>query len=167
MANFSDHVSQAKKNIEVLKGLNKDSQFEHEWQITVAYYVALHLLHAFIADKSDLHPTNHNYLKGMIEPGTTFSNTELEDNVYSSYAHLEILSRKSRYLCVGKANPEKAVYATNKDFQRSIQYLDKVICFFEGVCNETIESIDFEICESKYTKELKKFSVTFVPEAIS
>lgn len=163
MADFTNHIAQSKKNIYLLKFLNDNptSDIDKQWQITVAYYSALHLINAFLSDKADLHPNNHHSLKEFIEPSAV--NTIGED-LYASYTHLEMLSRKARYLCdnSGQNSSSKGFISNKKDFQRAIKYLDQVKCFINKEYSLGLSVIELDIDETPHTINLTFFSINRV-----
>ncbi len=63
MASFQDHISQAKCNLRFLGSVNNQIKNTWDWQVTVAFYVAVHMINARIADKANLHYRSHEAVK--------------------------------------------------------------------------------------------------------
>lgn len=123
MANFTQHLDHSLSNIQHLSCVNDNVPTEFRWQVTLCHYVALHLMHAFLSDKSNLHPENHNQLKDQINPSGRFKATRIDSNIYVAYESLENESRKARY--------SSEVSITVKHLANSLTYLDSIIDFFK------------------------------------
>ncbi len=89
-----DHLAQARHNREVLQQLQRSGSTFSDWQITVAFYVALHRVDAHLASYRE-HPKSHEdrirIIRGM---------RQFKGAIYNSYRELEDLSRQARYDCV-------------------------------------------------------------------
>lgn len=166
MAGFTDHITEAKKNLKVLKVLNSAKEIDYHWQITLSYYSALHFINAFLSDVSNVHPGNHQLLKDYIEPNSRSTMTRLSCDLYSAYNHLEIISRKARYLCDNNGKScERGFFPNEKDFHRAIKYLDQTIDYIVAKYSISIDTIELVTNESKYTKNLKYISI-ILPDLI-
>ena len=61
MADFDSHVLQAKRNLEFIGSITSTENFE--WQVTISFYVAVHLINAHLARSSNLHYRTHNQVE--------------------------------------------------------------------------------------------------------
>jgi len=140
MANFADHVSHAKHNLEFLSGINHSHNGYFDWQVTVSYYTALHLINSHIAKQSNMHFRTHYDTKNAINPFGSFVNTRLPENIYTSYIKLEILSRRARYLVKDKENaiPDEIAHITyDNHFTKAIRNLDIILSYFSRIYSIT------------------------------
>lgn len=105
-----------------------------DWQVTTAYYAAVHLLNAHLAKTANIHYKVHEAVKNEINPESMSGNPacRIEMDIYLCYVKLEGLSRRSRYLC----HQDKQVVSYDKHttydkhFAKSIKYLDKILEYF-------------------------------------
>lgn len=131
MANFEQHIEQAKHNLNVLTHLNTTLPTALDWQVTSAYYVAVHLANAVIS-KFGLHYRSHEKVKHAISP---YNQTALPGrfncDAYVAYIQLENLSRRSRYLCNVETPEENGLrHATKaKHLRKALRTLNEVIKF--------------------------------------
>lgn len=142
MATFDNHADQAKRNLAFLVGINASHTSNWDWQVTVCYYVAVHLVNAHLARQANLHYRTHDDVKNAINPYRP-NVYPVPTDVYLAYLKLEGLSRRSRYLChdnpaQGSATAEIGHMTYDKHFAKAIKQLDKILKHF----NETY-SIDF------------------------
>lgn len=135
MASFEEHIHQAQKNLSFLAVTNLNSRLSWDWQITICYYVCVHIVNAHIAKTADLHYRTHEAVKNVLNPHNQTSVCKIPEEVYLSYAKLEALSRRARYLC----NDDKSNYSQNaqftydKHFAKAIRHLDKIMNYFSGL----------------------------------
>jgi len=145
MADFNDHISQAKHNLKFLSGINMSHNEFFDWEVTVSYYTAVHLINAHISKKSNLHFRTHSDSKMAINPFGSLANTKVPENIYKSYIKLELLSRRARYLIkdVENAIPDNSAHFTyDKHFSKAIRHLDILITYFSKEYSITFPVID-------------------------
>jgi hypothetical protein len=65
MPQFADHIKQANSNFLFLKSVNQTSPAHVDWQVTVCFYTALHLVNAHLA-KYNQQFRNHTDVKDAI-----------------------------------------------------------------------------------------------------
>ncbi len=92
MPKMNDHLEIISKNYCTLEYLTKENPHHIQWCITIIFYMALHYLHAYFAEKSNIHPDSHARLQQEVR---TDSNLK---SIYKKYRHLEDDSRQARYL---------------------------------------------------------------------
>ena len=132
MAAFEDHIQQAKKNLSFLVLTNLNSQSYWDWQITISFYVCVHIVNAHIAKTADLHYRTHEAVKNALNPYNELSLCKIPEDVYLSYAKIEALSRRARYLCSDDKNntSDQAQFTYDRHFAKTIRHLDKVMEYF-------------------------------------
>lgn len=98
MASFNEHISQAFRNLQFLEKINHMGD-AWDWQITVAYYAAVHLANGHIARMGDLHFRKHKEVNEALNPLSITSIAKVDERSYIAYMKLSGLSRRARYLC--------------------------------------------------------------------
>lgn len=153
MADFQAHIQQANRNLSVLSGINKHIKDSWDWQVTCCYYVAVHLMNAHIAKTVNLHYKTHVEVKKAIY--NDLWPCKVSDDVYTSFASLENLSRRSRYLCndLLNKNDDNLAYLTfDVHLKKALNKLDKIISYFSTLHNIKFENIDIDCIEIKGSK---------------
>lgn len=149
MASFSQHIKQANKNIEFLKSINRLDTPNWEWQVTVCFYVAVHIVNAHIAKKEDKHYRSHKKVNDAINPYTQLSISKVSEDCFVAYKTLQSLARRSRYLCheVESVSSEGAYFTEERHFKKSLKNLDMVMSYFAG-----LHEIEFDLVRLKGEK---------------
>lgn len=134
MASFDDHITQAKRNIEFLGSVNKTYTSYWDWQTTIAYYTAVHLVNAHIASKANLHYRTHEEVSIVLNPFNKLSPCALPEGIYTAYINLQWLSRRSRYLINDKrgGNDADAFFTSDRHFSKAIRHLDILLVFIKN-----------------------------------
>lgn len=131
MADFQAHLTQAKKNLATLSKINLYINDSWDWQVTCAYYTAVHLMNAHLAQTVDQHYKTHVDVKNAI-----FNDgwpCRVTDDVYYSYSVLENYSRRARYLCHDKIEltDSTIAYKTfDKHLKKALSNLDVILKYF-------------------------------------
>lgn len=153
MASFTEHINQAKSNLSMLSHTNKTKNGAWDWQVTMCFYVAVHLINGHIAKRQNLHYRSHKQVKHAISPYKTIPiGTELSDDLYKSYVKLQNLSRRSRYLCQDTDDaPETEIcyFTYDKHLKRAVAQLDKLMSFIQSEYNVTFDVFDIDCIEIK------------------
>ena len=152
MATFDEHINQAKKNLQFLASINKLSNDNWDWQVTVSYYVAVHLANAHLAKSANLHYRTHEKVKEALF--NQLSPAKVPENVYTSYVKLENNSRRSRYLChedAGKDNTS-AFFTFDKHFLKSLKHLDVLIRYIRDIYDIEITPVEIDCIELRDQK---------------
>lgn len=134
MASFNEHINQAKKNLAFLIDINSSKSRNWDWQVTVCFYTAVHLINSHLAQIGNLHYRTHEDVKNAINPtANNLSICKLPQDIYLAYVKLEGLSRRARYLCNENFdNKEVREFLTfDKHFAKAIKNLDKILAYFK------------------------------------
>ncbi len=156
MAQFEDHIRQAKKNIEFLSKANSLIPDSYDWQVTVCFYVALHLVNAHLA-KTGMHYRTHSDVNHAINPYNAVSPNKLDEQAYTSYIKLSQLSRRSRYLVQDAERPERpedAFFTYDKHLAKAIRHLDQLVVYFKIRYGFSVPQVDLN-CPGLKKEELK------------
>lgn len=87
------HLEIVKLNYETLSHLSKPNCSEHtDWCVTIIFYMALHFVQAYLAEKKSKHITNHSTLQNEIRHDQNLR------PIYKNYRHLQDDSENARYL---------------------------------------------------------------------
>lgn len=138
MADFNAHITQAKRNCETLKAMNAYVADSWDWQVTNAFYIAVHIVNGHMAIKDNQHYKSHEAIKTALFSGKKVS---VPEHVYLAYVKLEQLSRRARYLCSEKKGDDgQGAFLTYQvHFAKAIRHLDIVLSYF---CKEHTISFD-------------------------
>lgn len=149
MASYSEHIFQARKNLKFLIESNKKISDCLDWQVTVSYYIAVHLINAYLADIADLHYRSHSQVADALNPFHSVSPTKVEESVYLAYRKLQNLSRRSRYMISdNEGNRETRAFITvDKHFKRSLCSLDVLLKFISTRYKEKFELVEINCPE--------------------
>ena len=90
MPGINEHLKQVEHNQKFFHVLQLLSRFFPDWLVTSQFYIAVHLVDAYLATKG-VHPTQHR-LRGQ-----HLSEDKKLLPIYSEYQDLENLSRDARY----------------------------------------------------------------------
>lgn len=136
MAEFHSHIEKAKSNLRILKEINAKVNNSLDWQITVCFYTALHVIDAYLANESDLHYNTHKEVDLAINPYNQLSTTKIEFDIYKHYQKLFNLSRMSRYMCSNNHETRKSdnglTHVVNdKDLKKAIVSLNIILSHFD------------------------------------
>lgn len=127
-----------------------------DWQVTVCFYAALHLVNAHLA-RFSLQYRSHTDAKHALNPEKVASPTKLPDDEYAAYISLQMLSRRSRYLVNekdGQIGAGQAVYTYEKHLAKAIRHLDRLACYFRERYKLTLPVISMH-CSGIKQEELK------------
>ena len=158
MATFSEHIVQAKKNIEFLARINSHCRTYIDWQTTVCFYTALHLINAHVVKKTSQNYRTHAQVDSVINPyHRNPSPAALSPETYLQYNQIKNLSRRARYLISHEdtVTEHRAYLMKEKHFVRSVGLLDKIVGYISREHGITIEKTAID-CEG-----LKKYSCAY------
>lgn len=141
MADFNNHISQAKRNISFLSNINSSCNEYWDWQVTVCFYVAVHVINAHLDKSAGLHYKTHEDVKNAINPKNQLSISSVPDNVYISFTKLLNLSRRSRYLIHDEHKNDASITHFTHDvhLKKALFHLDVILKHFSNKY-----SIEFE-----------------------
>jgi hypothetical protein len=131
MASYGSHLAQANKNLQFLQSISPIENYE--WQVTVCFYVAVHLVNAHLAIKANLHYRTHSQVEQAINPFNNLSPYKLNDTDFLAYSKLHNLSRRARYLIHDNMDNRDATECLtySKHLAKSLKNLDSLLSFFE------------------------------------
>jgi len=150
MPDFNEHLNQAKRNLKFLEIANQPGNY-FDWQVTVCFYSALHVINAHLAHCNNSHYRTHIQVDEAINPFNQFSSSKLDSETYTAYSSLMKLSRRSRYLVnENLENHSPNVHFTHeKHLKKALIHLDKVLHFFSNRYRATFDELTI-----KYPSEL-------------
>lgn len=157
MADFDDHILQAKRNLIFLEEVNSKISDSTDWQVTICFYTALHLVNAHLS-KFGLQYRRHTDVKNALNPLSQTSPSKLPEDEYVAYAALQMLSRRSRYLVNekdGKVGSSKAHLTYDKHLAKAIRHLDTLISFFFSRYRVELPEISIKCSGFRSGNELK------------
>lgn len=153
MANFDEHIVHSKRNLEYLSNINEFINERWDWQVTVCFYSALHLVNAHIAKKTGRNYLSHTQVEEVLNPFNPLSLGKIDEKTFLSYTKLSHLSRRSRYLLnenYVKSDPIHTACLTHSvHFKKAIYHLDVVIDFISNNYGESFGKIDIKCVDLK------------------
>lgn len=150
MGTFKEHIQQSHNNIRFLSKISTNLEDCWDWQVTVCFYSALHLINAHVVKKFDANYLSHSKVDEVINPFNDMSLAKLDENIYKSYIKLFQLSRRSRYLLsenfhkAEKLDIQIACATYSKHLKRAISHLDVIVNFIKSDYSETFEKVDIK-----------------------
>jgi len=132
LAKFEEHIKQAQQNLEFLGKINQQINNYYDWQVTVCFYVAVHLANAHIS-KFGVQYRKHTDVNFALNPENKTSICKLPTEEYVSYIVLHNLSRRARYLVNDKQadiKNENVFFTYDKHFAKAIRHLDRLLTYF-------------------------------------
>lgn len=126
MSDKNHHLKIVAQNHEVLEHLSQpDCSAFTDWSVTIIFYMALHFVHAYLAQRDNKHPGSHTELDNII--GRMH---ELRP-IHHKYRHLKDDSWHARY-----AGTRLPVYSMRNDclkcYQELQDYLFKLLSIDES-----------------------------------
>ena len=161
MATFIEHIQQSKKNLSFLSKISTEVSDCWDWQVTVSFYTALHLINSHIAAKTQANFLTHSRVDEVINPYNKLSVARLDEDIYTSYTKLFQLSRRSRYLLnenYKKSDIIPASLTHSKHVKKSIHHLQKILGFIKKEYKQDFPQIEVKCVDLKGLK-FENFSV--------
>ena len=162
MALFDEHIAQARSNLEFLESINQTIGGYYDWQVTVCFYTALHLVNAHLTHHS-LQYRQHKDVNFALNPEVPGSISKLPTPEYDAYMGLQRLSRRSRYLVNEKDNNVaniRGFLTYEKHLATAIRNLDRLVTYFSSKYSLTIKCVRLACKEISIAEELKHVMVT-------
>lgn len=154
MAKFDDHISQAKRNFTFLENANNTLIDCFDWQVTVCFYTALHLVNGHLATFGNQF-RKHSAVKNAINPENHSLQSKLPEDEYVSYITLMSLSRRSRYMVNDKdLGSETAFLIHEIHLAKALRHLDKLVIYFKTKYSLSFPTIEVKCAEIKNPQEL-------------
>lgn len=136
MPSFVNHIDKAIHNFEFLEQINLNIPNSTDWQVTLCYYTALHLVNAHLVSASPvgdaLQYRTHRDVQVALDPTNQTSIVKIDEKPYLQYLKLEMLSRRARYMTHGGGLSSKPALITEKHLYNSLKALDEIIVYFKG-----------------------------------
>jgi hypothetical protein len=148
MADFQAHITQAKKNLANLSEISLKINDSWDWQVTCAYYTAVHLMNAHLAKTVNLHYKTHVDVKKALYNDAW--PCKIPDDIYTSYSILENYSRRARYLChenIDSNDDTKAYLTYDKHLKKMLKNLDDILVYFTKTHNITFQKVGIDCVE--------------------
>lgn len=156
MPDKNAHIKRAESNFSFLN-LIKNSDYS-DWKVTVAFYTALHIINAYIFDKTGNHYRTHKMVEKVTNPNNPMSICKLDETTYAVYQSLSGLSKRSRYMVheksANKTNDERLIY--DKHVAKSYRHLNHILEHFPEY-SKNIKGIEINLIEINQG-ELKYFT---------
>jgi len=133
LATFQEHIDQSNNNLDYLSNINNLINDRWDWQVTVSFYCALHLINAHIVQKTNKNYLSHSQVSSAISPYNLLSLSKVDEEIYLSYTKLFQLSRRARYLLnensdkTGAVDVHPACVTYSKHFKKTIYHLNKIM----------------------------------------
>lgn len=163
MASFDEHILKAKSNLTFLAETNHNSKTKDfwDWQVTSAFYIAVHVINAHLAKQANLHYKTHEQVKNAISLHNSTAPCPIPDEIYLCYAKLEGYSKRSRYLChQDPTQSDNISHPTiDKHFARAIKKLDKILEYFAALYHIDFGKHKISCPELKKTAVLSFFGI--------
>ena len=163
MATFEEHIAHAKSNLDYLSKINYSINERWDWQVTVCFYSAVHLVNAHIIVKAKKNYLTHKQVDTVLNPFSQFSPSKLDEDTYTAYVSLSNLSRRSRYLSNEKINRDEndiknGCFTYSKHFKKAISHLEVIINYMIKNHKTEINKIDLK-CDDLNHVPLKNFNI--------
>lgn len=115
-----------------------------DWQVTMCFYTAVHLVNAHLA-KFNLHYQSHDSVKNALNPYMPVAPAKIPEDEYTAYIGLQHLARRSRYLVNEKdakqKDEERAHLTYDNHFTKACRHLDTLLKFFSKKYSLTFDKI--------------------------
>ena len=134
MPGSQDHIKQALHNLSFLEKVNSSLPDYYDWQVTVCFYSALHLVNSHLSH-FNLQYRKHKDVKDALSPYSQLSPAKLPENEYAAYVTLQSLSRRARYLVNEKddnLSSGQAFFTYDKHFGKALKHLNTLMSYFNG-----------------------------------
>ena len=162
MAKFDEHIEQAERNLHFLESINGKVQNCFDWQVTVCFYTALHVVNAHLS-KYNLQYRKHRDVNFALNFENKTSPAKLPEEEYVSYMALQSLSRRSRYLVNDQhLREDRAFFTYDKHLANAIRHLDLLLIYFSARYETRFPKLSI-ICNDVKAGETKFF--TKIPAA--
>lgn len=148
MGTFNEHIKQSQKNLLFLSNISLSIDNCWDWQVTVCFYSALHLINAHVAQVADINYLSHKDVDVAINPYNKLSLSKLSEDVYTSYISLFNLSRRSRYLLNenGKTGDPIQIACTTHSIhlKKAVYHLNVILNFVQETYKENFQKADIK-----------------------
>ena len=112
------HLDKAEHNTRFLDSINKS--IYPDWSVTAMFYIILHLVDAYLANKGLVSIPGHTIRRQNIAKDSILGDRYL--GIASSYKFLESESRKARYEQAASSFARPRVQRINQAFHKLVQF---------------------------------------------
>lgn len=168
MADFLQHIEHAKSNLTFLEHVDKTTINYWDWKVTIAYYVAVHLINAHLHKKCGFTYRTHREVSDAINFDNNTAIGKVDETTYVSYTSLNNLSRRSRYLIhesLDKTRTQQCL-TYDKHFAKALRHLENIIAYVEKTHNVKLPKIKIDCIELK-GKSLGHFEYEQITSRVS
>ena len=149
MASFESHIECVKRNLNFLQSVNEHSNEYWDWQVTISFYVSVHLVNAHLDKKADLHYKSHDQVDNALNFANKLSLCRFSEANYLSFRKLRNLSRRSRYLInddIKKSEDDKVYLTYDKHLAKAVKALDDLLKYVNSEYHVELPKIEIK-CE--------------------
>ncbi|MCE7038967.1 hypothetical protein [Dyadobacter sp. CY312] len=153
------HFAQAKNNLKFLEKANASALEFYDWQVTVCFYSALHIMSGHLKAKG-VESSSHVSTLRALDPSNQLSITKLGEDEYVAYRSLYNLSRRARYLV--EVNSQGIVTTGDTPLAtrcvhlaRSIRNLDRILAFLKTEYKVDLDKIKIKCSDLSQSDNLK------------
>ena len=139
MPSFTEHIEKVKRNIDFFHSINPNGEECFDWQVTVLFYIAVHIVDAHL-DRFSIHPTTHTERKENLSFDSPRTSRITSQDAWDDYMSLEGQSRKYRYDKY-RGNP--------KQLRKSCNSLESIIHYFDGLYSLKLPILNVQ-CDADY-----------------
>jgi hypothetical protein len=143
-----------------LARINETISDSYDWQVTVCFYTALHLVNAHLA-QNQMQFRRHTDVKHALNPENRTSTTKVAEDTYTAYIALQSLSRRARYLVEerdNRINQDQPAWMYEKHLAKSLRHLDTIIDYFSRKYDIVWSDVLIK-CEMLKNQRLKFFKM--------
>ena len=163
MPSFEEHIKQVKHNLTFLSEINNKTNAFWDWQVTVCFYTALHLVNAHLS-KYNLQYRKHSDVNHALNFANQLSPSRLPEEIYISYTALQSLSRRSRYLVNEKdgnlSDSRTAFMIYEKHLAKGFRHLENLLNHFCALYTLKIFSNPLKCSEIKQNNDFQYLKIT-------
>jgi hypothetical protein len=158
LPSFDAHIKHVRHNLTTLQQFNAAMPECFDWQVTMCFYTAVHLVNAHLA-KFGLHYQSHENVKNALSPFMPVSVSKIPEDEYAAYVGLQHLARRSRYLVNEKdqknKDEEQAHLTYDKHLTKACRHLDTLLKFFAEKYNLAFDQAEVEGTGLNHNETLK------------
>lgn len=127
MLTEQQHLKQVEHNLSILRQINRSIGWSNDWQITVCFYTALHIISAYLSKRGVTY-TSHQDTFDALNPANPLNINAIPMNIYTQYKYLSDQSRLARYLTVGAGSAP--IVLNDNHLKKAIESLDVIMKYF-------------------------------------
>ncbi len=162
MADFTEHITQSNRNLSFLEKINSIEDC-YDWQVTTVFYSAVHFVNAHIASQINHHYRSHEDIDNCLNPYKPGDNKcKLTEDIFLCYKKLQLLSRRSRYLCNDKIQntEQKAYFTYDKHLVKALKNFDCLVHYLnQKYPGKLIKNRIKVKCQGLQQKDLKYIDI--------